>query len=177
MSEKEKNEDNENSELIKSEEEYGESFKEHLLDQYKLYIEMTDRISERRAQTNKFYITLLSILFSFPSLLLIVPLSSEFQIDFQKILLLGISIIGIGLCLWWIINIRSYRQLNKVRFDNIAAIEEYLPCSFYKEEWKKLGGGKKWNLYFQLTTIEMFIPLFLLIPYMILFIYTILLLS
>jgi len=43
-------------------EEYGEQFKEHLIEQYKLYVEMTDRISDRRERTNRFYISLLSVL-------------------------------------------------------------------------------------------------------------------
>lgn len=31
-----------------------------LIEQYKLYVEMADRISARRAETNKFYISLLT---------------------------------------------------------------------------------------------------------------------
>jgi hypothetical protein len=43
-----------------SEREYEEAFKQHLLEQYNLYVEMADRITTRRAQTNRFYISLLS---------------------------------------------------------------------------------------------------------------------
>ena len=31
-----------------------------IIEQYKLYVEMADRISQRRAESNKFFITLLS---------------------------------------------------------------------------------------------------------------------
>ena len=40
--------------------EYGEKYDEHLLEQYKLYVEMTDQVSTRRAHTNRFYVSLLS---------------------------------------------------------------------------------------------------------------------
>ena len=39
-------------------EKYGDKFQDHLIEQYKLYVEMADRVSARRAQTNRFYISL-----------------------------------------------------------------------------------------------------------------------
>ena len=39
---------------------YGDKFKEHLLEEYKIYIEMADRVSSRRIQTNGFFITIFS---------------------------------------------------------------------------------------------------------------------
>lgn len=33
---------------------YGEKFHEHLLEQYKIYVEMMDRVSARRLQNNTF---------------------------------------------------------------------------------------------------------------------------
>lgn len=39
------------------EEEYGSKYKDHLFDQYKLYVEMTDRISQRRVLSNTFFLT------------------------------------------------------------------------------------------------------------------------
>ncbi len=38
------------------------SEKEIILEEYKLYVEMADRVSARRIETNKFYITLLTAL-------------------------------------------------------------------------------------------------------------------
>ena len=40
-------------------EEYGDKYSDHLLEQYKLYVEMTDRVSQRRERSNQFFITLL----------------------------------------------------------------------------------------------------------------------
>ena len=38
-------------------EEYGENYQHHLLEQYKLFVEMADRVSQRRDQSNRFYVT------------------------------------------------------------------------------------------------------------------------
>ncbi|MCK4735084.1 MAG: hypothetical protein KAT65_21710, partial [Methanophagales archaeon] len=62
-----------------SEREYGEAFKQHLLEQYKLYVEMADRISTRRAQTNRFYISLLSGLLALLSIVVGRNIFSDFQ--------------------------------------------------------------------------------------------------
>ena len=43
-----------------SPEEYGDKYSDHLPEQYKLYVEMTDRVSQRRERSNQFFITLLS---------------------------------------------------------------------------------------------------------------------
>ena len=40
---------------------YGDKFQEHLLDQYKIYVELADRVTERRHKTNQFYSSLFSI--------------------------------------------------------------------------------------------------------------------
>ena len=42
--------------------EYGENYQAHLPEQYKLYVEMADRVSQRRDQSNRFYVTLVSAL-------------------------------------------------------------------------------------------------------------------
>ena len=39
-------------------EKYGEKYKEHLLEQYKLYVEMADRISGRRQTANSFFLSI-----------------------------------------------------------------------------------------------------------------------
>jgi hypothetical protein len=40
-----------------TQEEYGDNFKPHLLEQYKLYVEMADRISGRRQSANSFFLS------------------------------------------------------------------------------------------------------------------------
>ena len=79
-----------------------------LLEQYKLFVEMTDRNSERRGMTNKFYITILT------GLLALTPwaISTTVLCDLINVLLLVIAVLGLILCGIWFVNINSYRQLN-----------------------------------------------------------------
>jgi len=149
---------------------YGEKVNEYLLEQYKLYVEMADRISKRRMQTNKFYISLLSGLLALLSILVSM---GKFN---QTVIFIIISLLGIALCTLWHINIRSYRQLNSGKFKVIHEMEQYLPFPCYYKEWELLGEGKEKSKYLQLTRVEKYIPLILAIPYIILFLYTLMLL-
>ena len=45
--------------------EYGEKYQEHLLEQYKLYVQMADKISERRQSANTFFLTINTVLIAF----------------------------------------------------------------------------------------------------------------
>ena len=38
--------------------EYGEAYQAHLLEQYKLFVESADRISQLRQQANRFFLTI-----------------------------------------------------------------------------------------------------------------------
>lgn len=147
---------------------YGEKFKDHLLEQYKLYVEMADRISTRRVQANRFYISLLSGLLA----LLSVVISRSIFAEIHNALFLAVSILGLSICFLWYITINSYRQLNSGKFIVIHEIEQQLPFPCYNREWKILGEGKKRRKYFQLTRIEKFVPFILAVPYLFLFIYS-----
>ena len=150
-------------------EEYGERFSEHMLEQYKLYVEMADRVSSRRAQANRFYISLLSILLA---LLSIVASIGAFSEILNKILL-AIAILGIILCALWWVNIRSYRHLNSGKFKVIHEMEKELPIAAYDKEWEILGRGKQAGSYLQLTRVEQWVPFALTIPYLLLLVYSI----
>jgi hypothetical protein len=108
--------------------------KNHLLEQYKIYIEMADRISSRRLQTNGFFITLFSgllavIAFIFNKDTSLVP-------SLQVLLLWGVAFFGLFLSLIWMKALESYKILNSGKFKVINAIETLLPCPGYSEEWK-----------------------------------------
>lgn len=138
-----------------------------LVEEYKLYIEMMDRTSSRRLETNKFYISLLTALLGALAFIL----ENKISVDTQSIVLFAISILGILLCLVWSVNIRSYRQINSLKFEVIHELEVLLPFACYKREWDILRGGKK--TYRRLTNVELYIPLILGLPYLVLMIYSI----
>ena len=149
-------------------EEYGSNYRSHLLEQYKLYVEMADRISNRRAQTNRFYISLLSGLLA----LLSIVVGRDICSDFQTIVFIVISVLGLTLCALWNMNIRSYRQLNSGKFKVIHEMEQHLPFPCYNIEWEILGEGEKSKKYLQLTRVEQYVPFILAIPYILLFLYS-----
>jgi hypothetical protein len=147
-------------------EQYGEKFKDHLLEQYKLYVEMADRVSNRRAQTNQFYVSVIS------ALLGIVTIASSIvgnqiltSTKLSNTAFLAVSLLGLFLCTIWFINIFSYRQLNSGKFQVIHEIEQWLPYACYDREWIVLGKGRDVRKYLPLTHVEQYVPVLLAIPF------------
>lgn len=137
---------------------------EILIDQYKLYVEMADRISSRRGETNKFFITLLTALISLFSIVLEANQITE-TLRFGFI---TVTLLGMGLCVVWVVNIRSYRQLNSAKFKLISEIEKQLPFDFYNREWQMINSS---NQYVRLTRIESYVPLLLGVMFLVQLIY------
>jgi hypothetical protein len=124
------------------------SYKSQLFDQYKLYVEMTDRISQRRTTANTFFVTANAALLT---------VASWFKDDFGKYMYL-ISVVGIIISLFWFFCIRSYKQLNSGKFKVIHEIEKALPLRLFEYEWEVLGKGKSFNKYWPLSHVECTVP-------------------
>jgi hypothetical protein len=126
-----------------------------LLEQYKLYVQMADRNSDRRVDANKFFISLLTGLIAVLSV--ITQLSG--QVVALHAMVVAIGAFGVLLCYVWYITIRSYKQLNSGKFHLIGEVEARLPFPFYDEEWKKLGEGKDKKKYIPITHVEQYVPI------------------
>ncbi len=150
-------------------EEYGDKFTDHLIEEYKLYVQMADNVSNRRAQANAFFISVLSALLVFLSL---TGEGKPFG-DVQNAAYIAITILGFLLCYVWLVNIQSYRQLNSGKFKVIHEIEQQLPFPPYAKEWDILGREKDARKYLQLTHVERYVPILLAIPFLLIFAYTI----
>jgi hypothetical protein len=151
---------------------YGEKFQDHLLDQYKLYVEMSDRTSSRRNQMNSFYTSLLSGLLALIAIATNKDILAFQKAKFQAIAFLAVAVLGILLCIIWHLNIQSYKQLNSGKFKVINELEQQLPFACYNREWEFLRKDGKYKGYLTQTTVEKVIPLLLAIPYVGLFIYS-----
>lgn len=121
----------------------------HLLDQYKLYVEMADRISSRRQSANSYFLTINTALLSFVGYI-----TAKDTSDYLWLL----GVVGVALCYLWYRLIRSYRDLNTAKFAVVHAIEKKLPLSPYDAEWEAMGRGKNPKLYKPFTHIEMGVP-------------------
>jgi len=127
---------------------HSPEYQRQLLEQYKTYIELADRISQRRATANSFFISANAALLT---------VASWFKEDFGNYIYL-ISVAGIAISLFWFFGIRSYKQLNSGKFKVIHEIEKYLPMNLFAHEWEVLGNGKSRKEYWPLSHVEQKIP-------------------
>lgn len=87
---------------------------------YKLAIEMADRISARRGLANSFFLTV--------NTGVMVLLGSQHVRWYP-------AAAGIAICVTWWALLKSYRDLNKAKFEIILAMEARLPARLYGDEW------------------------------------------
>lgn len=122
-----------------------------LFEQYKLFVEMANDVSERRDRTNKFYTTLMSLLLTIFGI--ISSITKEWIIFILPLLIMI-------LISWvWMKNIQSYSTLNRGKFDVINEIEKQLPAKGFTIEWELMEVYK----YQKLTKVEKKVPLIILI--------------
>lgn len=121
-----------------------------LLEQYKLYVEMADRISQRRGLANTFFLTF--------NTAIVGALSGLFE-KIPHPAAVAIYLTALGFCLVWALLLRSYRNLNTAKFQVIGLIEKRLPASpYWSAEWKALGEGKDYSRYMPLSILETWVP-------------------
>ena len=138
------------------EKDYGDKYKAHLLEQYKLCVSMADKNSSRRAAANNFFLSLNTLLIT------IIGILSNLGSDFIKVNLGWVvlaALAGVMFCWIWRANIGCYRALNEAKFKVINAIEQKLPVSAFESEWNCLNQKDARVKYPQLTKLEMRIPI------------------
>ncbi|MGW2055574.1 RipA family octameric membrane protein [Streptomyces sp. NPDC001840] len=138
-----------------------------ILEQYKLCVEMADRLSARRGITNSFFLTLnLAVISLIASM--VSKVASESEIFIPVVAL----IITCGECFVWFCALRSYRLLNKAKYAVIEVLEERLPARAYsKGEWHTFVRSGQHGKYFRLTSAEQAMPLLFALGYVALFVH------
>jgi hypothetical protein len=132
---------------------YGDKYIEHLLEQYKIYINAAEKISDRRQKTNEFFLGLNTALVTLLGFL--ITKSGNAELPY----ILGLaSIAGAVMCYLWYRILRSYKGLNSGKFKVIHAIEARLPLALYDTEWEVLGRGKNKEKYWPFSHIELIVP-------------------
>ena len=140
--------------LKTTEAEYGEHYRSHALEIYKLYLDLSDKLSARRLSVNSFFLTLNSFLIG---LLGYGKLSSSSMDaataspEFYWI----ISLLGMVICVVWFKIIHAYKNIMRSKFIVIQRIEQQLPLAAYEAEWQVLREN---NGYQPLTHFEMIVP-------------------
>lgn len=147
---------------IKAHYEQDEKYQAAVMEQYKLYVEMADRISQRRGLANTYFLTLNSAV-----LTLIAVFWKDQPEGVSPWVLMPALALLLGLCLAWFWLVRSYRQLNSGKFAVIGALEQQLPASpWWNGEWKALRGEERdKSTYWALTHLEIWVPLLFALAY------------
>lgn len=141
-----------------------DQYRDHVLEQYKIYLEMADRISGRRDIANAFFLTLNGLCLGAAGALI----DKGYSFDPKWALLFPLTVLLLECFFWWRLII-SYKQLNGAKFQIVGEFEVRLPASPYgKAEWKHLlKGGTDRKTYWPLTHIESKIPVIFAVGYLI----------
>jgi len=136
--------------------EYGNEFESHLLRQYELFVESSEKVSSKRMSVNKFYLGVNTGIFAIASYLAILK---------SPLTVILLSLVGTLICLSWINGLESYKRLNHAKFKIIHELENHLPAKIYSKEDEYL------NKYYTLTNLEKFIPVVFIIFYALIVLY------
>ncbi len=131
---------------------YGASYQGHLLEQYKLYVEMANHISERRTSANNYLITVNGFIVTLYGLAASIPALSQ-KATWQYV----VPLAGVLICIAWAALIGSYRNLNTVKFELIHELEARLPAALYAHEWDLAQHGER-PQYMPVSHVEPAIP-------------------
>lgn len=141
--------------------------KETMLELYKLYVEMTDRISQRRQSANNYFLTINTALIT---LVIASLIYSRFIKDMSPVftvsVLVGVFLLLILInCRVWCPLIKSYKAMNGAKFKVIHDMEEIIGYRPYFDEWEHLGRGEDKKIYNKFTNVESGLPTALSIGY------------
>lgn len=147
---------------------------EGILELYSLAVEMADRISARRATANTFFFTVQAGL-AVSVGAFAVSATNPANPEPDRLLLFLAASAGLVIAgSWWLL-LRSYRDLNRAKFEVILKIErEHLPIRMFDEEWKELKKDpiKKWRQrYAEQGQVESIVPIVFMVLYLILSVY------
>lgn len=100
-----------------------------ILEQYKLYMEMLDRSTKRRMDTNALFISIHTVM---------VTIVSLFNRG-NPWALLAVAAAGIAFSILWRALLIHYNTINRVKWDVLYDMEQFLPYKpFYAEYYEKL---------------------------------------
>ena len=125
---------------------------------YKLMLDSSEQLMQRRQRTNSFFITIIGLTITLAGFLF------EYNaVDGSALFILyGFAAVGIFLCFTWRRLIDNYGKLNKAKFDVIHRLEKELDAQIYLAEWIALGKGKRKKKYRSFTSTEKNVPLYFL---------------
>ncbi len=139
---------------------YGDSYREHVLEQYKLYFGSIEKNSDRRQISGQIFFTVNTALFA------LVGFSFELGNPVTKLAArVSIAVAGIVICVVFYHMIKAHKQLASGKFKVLKEIEALLPLKPFSTEWAILGEGKDRKKYFSFSKVEVNLPIIFAIGY------------
>ncbi len=140
------------------------SQKNEKLEQWKFFAETTLNVSNRRLRNNRFYLTLLL------GILTVVGAGTELGV-IHPIGILIAGLIGFPICVLWYFHILSYKQLNSGKYRVLEEMSEDLPYKPFQKEWNILGEGENPKTYIKHTSVEVWWPRVIGLPFSLMIVY------
>lgn len=137
-------------------EECFSSDNQNTLELYKIMLDSSESLIQRRQKTNAFFITVIGSLLAIAGLLVKTGAINSGSTG----ILYGFAVVGLLLCNSWRNLIDNYGKLNKAKFDVILRLERELGAQIYSAEWVALGKGLRPKKYRSFTSTEKNVPLY-----------------
>ncbi|MFJ5989278.1 hypothetical protein [Lentzea sp. NPDC092896] len=125
-----------------------------LIEQYKTYVSLADKVSERRSTANSFFLAIHSA-----AVAVLAVLWKDRPVDVSPWLLILPCVIQTLVCIWWWTLLQRYRKLNSVKFAVVGALERQLPASPWWAEYQELKRQASGKGYPSLARVESMIPI------------------
>ena len=145
---------------------YGEKYRDHLLEQYKIWVEIVDRAIQRKEQANRLFITLITALIAASSF----AIGSWPDALVEKLIPLMvalIAILGIVLGFAWFVTLQALERQIQAKLATIRKMELALPFPFYSVEISERNKiGRIWD--FKLPVPDWLLPLIVIVLFFLL---------
>lgn len=139
--------------------EFNENFdenKKNVIELYKIMLNSSEKLIERRQKTNAFFITVIGAMIGIITFII----DSNFLSDSLGYMLGVFALIAFLICKSWYNLIDNYGKLNKAKFDVILKLEKKLDARIYNAEWVALGKGLRPKKYKSFTSTEKNVPIY-----------------
>jgi len=139
--------------------EFNDNFhddRDDVLELYKIMLNSSEKLIERRQKTNAFFITVIGAMIAIITFII----ERNFLEESLGYVLVGFAIIVILICKSWSNLIDNYGKLNKAKFDVILKLEKKLDAQIYNAEWIALGKGVRPRKYKSFTSTEKYVPIY-----------------
>lgn len=127
---------------------------EQLLELYKIMVDSSEQLIQRRQITNGFFITIIGAIIGATGF----AVKEKIITDSTALVLVLPTIIGLLMCRSWGNLIENYGKLNAGKFRVIHKLESQLDARIFAAEWVALGKGVRKQKYQSFTTTEKNVP-------------------